>query len=208
MSSSLLLSTAMFQFLAAYMIIVITPGPIALATGSLAALHGFGRTIPLLAGIGVGKAALAALMALGAVHLAASVPMPMVRIAGAAVLGWMAWRIARAAPTTTTEQPRKLEAGLFAGGVLVGFLSPQTASFFAIAFSGLMLPIHDSGEALAIAAIATIFGVGWYGLVAVVLSRPLVRAAAIRRHRAICMVAGSLLAILALVSAMSAFSAN
>lgn len=208
MSSSLLLSEAMLQFLAAYMVIVITPGPIALTTGSLASLYGFGRTIPLLAGIGVGIAFLAALMAFGAVHLAASLSMPTVKVVGAVVLGWMGWRIARMAPPRMTEQPRNLQAGLFAGGVLIGFLSPQTASFFAVAFAGLMLPIQHPGEALAIAAIATVFGVGWYGLVAVLLSRPVVRVAAMRSHRSICRVAGAMLVILALVSALSAFSSD
>jgi cysteine/O-acetylserine efflux protein len=86
MIRSLFLSPAMFQFLLGYMVVVITPGPIALATGNLASLHGFGRTIPLLVGIGVGTATLAVLMALGAVHFAASFSVPAVKIIGAAVL--------------------------------------------------------------------------------------------------------------------------
>ncbi|RWM23947.1 MAG: threonine transporter [Mesorhizobium sp.] len=205
MSSSLLLSTAMLQFLAAYTVITITPGPIWLATGSLASLHGFGKTIPLLAGVGAGTAALAVLVALGAVHVAESLSMPAVKIAGATVLGWMALRIARTAPPAVGEAAHKRQTGLFAGGFLVSFLSPEAATFFAVAFIGLMLPIQNSSEVLMVAAVVAIFDIVWYGVLAIVLSRPVVRAAAMRRHRAICRVAGAVLAILALVSALSAF---
>lgn len=203
MSSSLILSTAMLQFLAAYTVIMITPGPIGLATGSLASLHGFGRTIPLVAGIGAGTAVLAVLVAFGAVHLSASLSVPAVKIAGAAVLGWMALRIARTAPPAIGEAPR--QAGLFAGGFLISILSPETATFFAVAFMGLMLPIRTSNEMLMVAAIVAIIDIGWYGFLAVALSRPLVRAAAVRHHRVICRAAGIVLAMLALVSAASAF---
>ncbi|MER8594669.1 LysE family transporter [Mesorhizobium sp. M1182] len=203
MSSSLILSTAMLQFLAAYTVIMITPGPIGLATGSLASLHGFGRTIPLVAGIGAGTAVLAVLVAFGAVHLSGWLSVPAVKIAGAAVLGWMALRIARTAPPAIGEAPR--QAGLFAGGFLISILSPETATFFAVAFMGLMLPIRTSNEMLMVAAIVAIIDIGWYGFLAVALSRPLVRAAAVRHHRAICRAAGIVLAMLALVSAASAF---
>ncbi|MER8544217.1 LysE family transporter [Mesorhizobium sp. M0768] len=203
MSSSLILSTAMLQFLAAYTVIMITPGPIGLATGSLASLHGFGRTIPLVAGIGAGTAVLAVLVAFGAVHLSGSLSVPAVKIAGAAVLGWMALRIARTAPPAIGEAPR--QAGLFAGGFLISILSPETATFFAVAFMGLMLPIRTSNEMLMVAAIVAIIDIGWYGFLAVALSRPLVRAAAVRHHRVICRAAGIVLAMLALVSAASAF---
>ncbi|MER8940718.1 LysE family transporter [Mesorhizobium sp. M0915] len=130
MSNSLLPSTAMLQFLAAYTVIMITPGPIGLATGSLASLHGFGRTIPLVAGIGAGTAVLAVLVAFGAVHLSGSLSVPAVKIAGAAVLGWMALRIARTAPPAAGDEPQRRQAGLFAGGFLISILSPETATFF------------------------------------------------------------------------------
>ncbi|WP_244441111.1 LysE family transporter [Mesorhizobium sp. STM 4661] len=185
--------------------ITITPGPIGLATGSLASLHGFGRTIPLLAGIGVGTAVLATLVAFGTIHLAQSLSMPAVKIAGATVLGGMALRIARTAPPATGEAPHKRQTELFAGGFLISFLSPEAATFFAVAFLGLMLPIQNSSEVLMVAAVVAIFDIGWYGFLAIVLSRPVVRAAAMRRHRAISRAAGAVLAILALVWALSAF---
>lgn len=207
MASSPLLSAAMLHFLAAYLLIVVTPGPIALATGSLASLQGFGRTVPLLLGIGAGTAFLAAAMGLGAVHLAGSFPVPVVKIVGAVVLALVALRIARAAPPShaAAGQSPRFQAGLFLGGFLLTVLSPQSASFFAVSFIGLTLPIRHLDEALSVAVVAAIIGAGWYGLVALTLSRQAIRAAVLRRHRAICRAAAAVLALMALSSALSAF---
>lgn len=190
------------------MVVVITPGPIALTTGSLASLHGFGRTAPLLIGVGIGTAVLATLMALGAMHLAGSLSIPVVKIVGAAVLGSIALQIARTAPPADAmvEDPRKLHGGLFMAGLLLSLLAPQTATFFAVSFMGLTLPIRDFGEALLVAVISGILGVGWYGLLALALSRSPVRELVRRSHRVICWAAAALLALMALYSALSAFS--
>ncbi|MER8381002.1 LysE family transporter [Mesorhizobium sp. M1399] len=162
MSNSLLPSTAMLQFLAAYTVIMITPGPIGLATGSLASLHGFGRTVPLVAGIGAGTAVLAVLVALGAVHLSGSLSVPAVKIAGAAVLGWMALRIARTAPPAVGDEPQRRQAGLFAGGFLISILSPETATFFAVTFMGLMLPIRNSNRSRPSSPSSTLAGTDFW----------------------------------------------
>lgn len=100
MSASTFLSMSMLQFIAAYVIMEVMPGPVTFATGGLACLRGFGRTLPLLAGIGAGRAALTALMAFGAVHLAATLSLPATRICGAVVLLGMAWRVTRTSPAT------------------------------------------------------------------------------------------------------------
>ncbi|WP_292442683.1 hypothetical protein [Mesorhizobium sp.] len=113
-------------------------------------------------------------------------------------------RIARIMPPAISEKPRTRRPGLFAGGFLISFLSPEAATFFAVTLMGLMLPILDSGEALMVAVEVAIFDIGWYRPVAVLLSRPAVRAVAMRRHGVI----EAVLAILALLSAPSAFSSN
>ncbi|WP_309083231.1 LysE family transporter [Chelativorans sp.] len=189
------------------MIVVVTPGHIALTTGSLASVQGFGRTIPLIAGIATGTAVLAAFVAIGAVHFAEVFSSSAAKVAGAAVLLWLAWRLATAAPPASEDvvQPRKLQAGLFAGGFLISFLAPQSASFFAVAFTGMMLPIREIDEALTVAVIAAVFGAGWYALVAAALSHPAARALAMRRYKPICRTASSLLAIMAVLSVLSAF---
>jgi len=146
MSASTFMSTSMLQFVAAYVVVVMVPGPVTFATGGLAVLQGFGKTLPLLAGIGVGRAALTALMAFGAVHLAAALSLPAGRICGAAVLCAMTWRMVRAAPPTTGDSSGRFGGGLFVEGVLIGFLSPQTAALYAVALVGLMLEAPELGK--------------------------------------------------------------
>lgn len=208
MSDSTLLSTSMLQFLVAYVAVLMTPGPISFATGSLASLHGFGRTAPLFAGVGMGTAILAALMAISAMHLAGWLSIPLVKIVGAAALGALALHIARMAPSfdAILEEPSKLQAGLFTAGLFLSLLAPQTASFFAISFMGLTLPIRDFVEAISVALISGMLGVGWYGLLALAVSRPSVREAARRSGRVIRWAAAALLALMSLYSAVSAFS--
>lgn len=176
-------------------------------TGGLASLQGFGKTLPLLAGIGIGRAALTALMAFGAVHLAATLSLPAARICGAAVLCAMAWRIACATPTTG-DSPKRFGGDLFVEGVLIGFLSPQTAAFFAVALIGLMLEAPALRDGLSVVAIAAIITVGWHAVVAALFSRPIVRAAALRHHRAICRTAATMLCFMALYSALPTVGAQ
>ena len=207
MSASSLLSISMLQFIAAYVVMVIIPGPVTFATGGLAVVHGFGRTLPLLAGIGIGRAALTALMAFGAVHLAAILSLPAARICGAAVLCAMAWRMARATPPGMDDSTTKLEEGLFVEGVLIGFLSPQTAGFYAVALVGLMSKVPEFVDGLALVVIATIITVGWHAVVTALFSHPIPRNAAFKHYRAICRTAATMLCSMAFYSALPAVGA-
>jgi threonine/homoserine/homoserine lactone efflux protein len=207
MSASQFLSAAMLQFVAAYTMIVVVPGPIALTTGGIAAFHGFKRTIPLLVGIGVGTATLTAAVAWGAAHLASALSLPAAQAAGAVVLIWLAWRLLRSAPSVATDaagsSPR-LQMELFAQGAAVAFLSPQTASLFAVAFMGLFLKIHGSSDVVVVAAVTTSMSVVWYTLIAILFSQSAVRLAAIRYHRIICRAAAAGLTLMALLSSLPA----
>lgn len=206
MSASTFLSMSVLQFVAAYMVVVAVPGPVAFATGGVAVLRGFGKTLPLLAGIGVGRGALTALMVFGAGHLAAVLSLPAARICGALVLCAMAWRMARATPLAI-DAAKKLEAGLFVEGVAIGFLSPQTAAFYAATLVGLTLKAPELVAGLSLVAIATAITVGWHGVVAVLFSRPVVRDAALRHYRAICRTAATMLCSMALYSALPSVGA-
>mgnify|MGYP002622325014 FL=1 len=186
MSASTFLSTSMLQFIIAYVVVVMVPGPVTFATGGLAVLRGFDGTLPLLAGIGMGRAALTALMAFGAVHLAAALTLPAARICGAAVLCAMALRMVRAVPPAPGFSSGRLEGDLFVEGVLIGFLSPQTAALYAVALVGLVLETQALGNGLLVVALATIITVAWHAVVAALFSHPIMRAAALRHHRAIC----------------------
>ncbi|HQZ11736.1 MAG TPA: LysE family transporter [Devosia sp.] len=204
MPASQLLSAAMLQFVAAYSIIVVVPGPIALTTGGIAALHGFRGAIPLLAGIAIGTAALTAAVAWGAAHLASMLSLPAAQLVGAAVLLWLAWHILHAAPSIDAIPSPRLLAERLVQGTIVAFLSPQTASLFAVSFMGFPLRIEGPADVIAVAAVTTTMSVVWYALIAVLLSRPAMRAAAVRYHRIICRAAAGGLSMLALSSAVSA----
>lgn len=207
MSASTFLSTSMLQFIAAYVVVVMVPGPVTFATGGLAVVQGFGKTLPLLVGIGVGRAALTALMAFGAVHLAATLSLPAARVCGAAVLCAMAWRMARASPRTIDDSSRRLEGNLFVEGAVIGFLSPQTAALYSVALVGLMLEAPELVDGLSVVAIATIITVGWHAVVAVLFSHPILRCTALRHHRAICRIAATTLCSMALYSTLPSVGA-
>ena len=180
-------------------------GPITFATGSLASLQGFRKTLPLLAGIGIGRVVLLGLMAFGAVRLAASLSLPVANICGALVLCAMALRMARIAPPTSESSSGTLVGKLFGEGMLIGFLSPPAASLIAVAFVGFMLAGEERVDWLPVTALATIVTVGWYVLVAAFFSRPMVRDAAVRRYRLIRAAAVVTLGAMALHSTLSAF---
>lgn len=97
MEPGLLLAFAGFAFVSS-----ITPGPnntMLLASGGN---YGFWRTVPHIAGIGLGCVAMVLLVGLGLGQILAAVPLlhAVLRDAGAAYLLWLAWKIGRAGPVT------------------------------------------------------------------------------------------------------------
>ncbi len=202
MSASTFLSMSALQLIAGYVVVVVVPGPVTFAIGGLAILRGFGKTLPLLVGIGAGRGVLTALMAFGAVHLAATLALPSARICGAAVLCGMAWHILRTTPPAMDGSSRKLEGGLFLKGVLIGFLSPQTAAFYAAAFVGFMREAPGLVAGLSVVVIAIIVTVSWHAIVAALLSHQIMRDAALKHHRAICRTAATMLCSMAFYSAL------
>lgn len=196
------LSAAMLQFMAAYILIVVVPGPIALTTGGHAALHGFRRTIPLLAGIAMGTAMLMGAIAWGAVHLVSVLSLPTLRAAVPLVLLWLAWRLLRSADRDASSGPPlpQLRLELLAQGAAIAFLAPQSASLFTIAFLG---AFREHGEIALLVAVTTFVSFGWYTLVAALFSKSTVRWAALRYRRLVCRIAATGLALLALRSVLA-----
>ncbi|SDG91950.1 MULTISPECIES: LysE family transporter [Hyphomicrobiales] len=113
----------------------------------------------------------------------------------------------RATPPAMGGTSRRLEGDLFVEGVLIGFLSPQTAAFYAVALVSLMLEAPGFINGLSVVAIATIITIGWHAVVAALFSHPIVRAAALWHYRAICRTAGIALCFMALLSALPTVSA-
>ena len=138
-----------------------------------------------------------------AVHLAAALTLPAARICGAAVLCAMALRMVRAVPPAPGFSSGRLEGDLFVEGVLIGFLSPQTAALYAVALVGLVLETQALGNGLLVVALATIITVAWHAVVAALFSHPIMRAAALRHHRAICWTSAITLCSMAFYSTLS-----
>jgi threonine/homoserine/homoserine lactone efflux protein len=133
-------------------------GATTLATAS-GARFGFRRSVPLMAGIAVGLASLAAAAAAGlaGILLAAPSLQLAMRLVGSAYLLWLAWKIGRSGPPTIkTELARPTS---FLGGACLLWLNPKgwamalgaAASFALLADSPLRLALL-LGTAFGIAA--------------------------------------------------------
>ena len=138
MAPDAILPLALFVLVA-----TVTPGgATALATAS-GAQFGFRRSVPLMAGIAVGLATLAAAAGAGLAGLLLAVPslQTVMRLAGSAYLLWLAWQVARSGPPKLGA-----EAGTptsFLGGACLLWLNPKgwamalgAAASFAMLASG------------------------------------------------------------------------
>ncbi len=110
----------------------ITPGGATTLATASGAQFGFRRSVPLLAGMAVGLASLAAAAAAGLAGLLLAAPslQTAMRLAGTAYLLWLAWKIARSGPPN-------LRAGIgqpasVLGGACLLWLNPKG---WAMAFS-------------------------------------------------------------------------
>ena len=104
-----------------------TPGPSNVLLAATGAQVGVLRGLPCLLGVGVGMAVMMFLVAfgLGSVILGHPVVLEAVRWCGAAVLGWLAWRIAtarRARPGAGTDGP----AIGFVGAAAFQWVNPKS----------------------------------------------------------------------------------
>ena len=142
MTPDTILPLALFVIVA-----TVTPGGATTLATVSGAQFGFRRSVPLMAGIAVGLATLAAAAGAGLAGLLLAVPslQTVMRLAGSAYLLWLAWRIARSGPPKLGA-----EAGVptsFLGGACLLWLNPKgwamalgaAASFAALASGPLQL---------------------------------------------------------------------
>ena len=137
----------------------ITPGGATTLATASGAQFGFRRSIPLMAGIAVGLASLAAVAAAGLAGLLLAAPslQTAMRLAGSAYLLWLAWKIARSGPPNM-----RTDVGVptsFLGGACLLWLNPKgwamalgAAASFAILASGPLQLALLLGAAFGIAA--------------------------------------------------------
>ena len=187
------------RFALGYLAVIAAPGPNMLAIATLAALRGFRGVLPLCAGLAAGAGVLAAslLLALGTLSDTARLEEPG-RVIGGALLLLIALRIARTPPPRLDAVTERRGAGVEAFGV--GFCTaacnPITAAYFAAQFLG---PLAEAGvqDAVLLMVPAQVLICGL--AVAAVFAQPGARRAAATHHRAVCLVSGLLLAVLAAV---------
>ena len=138
MAPDTILPLALFVLVA-----TVTPGGATTLATASGAQFGFRRSVPLMAGIAVGLATLAAGAGAGLAGLLLAVPslQTVMRLAGSAYLLWLAWQIARSGPPKLGA-----EAGVptsFLGGACLLWLNPKgwamalgAAASFAMLASG------------------------------------------------------------------------
>ncbi len=140
-------------------VVTVTPGGATTLATASGAQFGFRRSIPLMAGIAVGLASLAAAAAAGLAGVLLAVPAlaAAMKLAGTAYLLWLAWKIGRSGPPNLAKNLSTPTS--FVGGACLLWLNPKgwamalgaAASFSALA-SG---PLHLAallGSAFAVAA--------------------------------------------------------
>jgi threonine/homoserine/homoserine lactone efflux protein len=133
----------------------VTPGGATLLAAASGASFGLRRSLPLVAGVSAGLAALTALAGAGfgaLLHAAPALEVAM-RAAGSAYLLWLAWRIARSGPPALREEVAP--AGFLAGIVLL-WLNPK-AWTMALAASAAHAGVAPGPAALA-AVLGLVFG--------------------------------------------------
>ncbi|MBB5446853.1 MULTISPECIES: LysE family translocator [unclassified Paraburkholderia] len=117
--------TSILPLLLFVAVATVTPGGATTLATASGARFGFVRSIPLMLGIAMGLALLAAVAALGLGGLLLTLPslQTAVRTLGSAYLLWLAWRIARSGPPNASNGPVRPVS--LVNGFLLLWLNPK-----------------------------------------------------------------------------------
>jgi threonine/homoserine/homoserine lactone efflux protein len=149
--------TSTFPLLLFAAVATVTPGGATTLATASGARFGFVRSIPLMLGIAIGLASLAAVAALGLGGLMLAVPslQTAVKALGSAYLLWLAWRIASSGPPNAGDGPSRPVT--LVNGVLLLWLNPKGWAMTVGAAASFALLASNSNR-LAI-LLSTAFGV-------------------------------------------------
>jgi threonine/homoserine/homoserine lactone efflux protein len=148
-------------FLAAGLVLNLTPGPDMLYVAARGANEGRSAGVVSALGIGVGTLVHVTLVAGGLAALLAAVPVAhfVLRIAGAAYLVYLGVRALRGGPHTSRSQPAPAPLGaIFRQGVITNVLNPKVALFF-LAFLPQFVDPSRGNPALQVVALGLLFDV-------------------------------------------------
>lgn len=200
------LTAIYFVHLAAAM----SPGPAVLLAARTSLREGFGRGVWLAVGIGLGAViwAAAALFGLALVFKVAPALLTALKIAGAAYLLWLAYKMWRHAGDPMDQHmpdlPRTRSAPRLVWlGISTQLANPKPAVFFGTIFLTFIPPSAPGWAYAAILGIVMFNDTGWNVLVARIFSLDKTRAAYLNLKSVIERVFGGLLALLGLKLALT-----
>lgn len=145
-----------FELFAAYLVacFVIVPGPTATLIIANSLKHGSRAGLLNAAGTQAGLAIMIAIVGVGLSSVIAAMGhwFDWVRLAGAAYLIWLGWKMYRSAGETGegAAAARPPRGGFFLQGVLVALSSPKTLLFFGAFFPQFLDPARDYATQIAI----------------------------------------------------------
>jgi homoserine/homoserine lactone efflux protein len=150
-------------FLAACIVVMIVPGPSVTLIVANSLRHGRRAGLLNVAGGQLGLAIVAAVALMGLASLIAAMGawFAWVRLAGAAYLIWLGWKLLTASGDSADAAPRKPHGGFFVQGLAVALSNPKTLLFFGAFFPQFMDANRDftiqmlimGATAMAVAAI-------------------------------------------------------
>jgi homoserine/homoserine lactone efflux protein len=135
-------------FLAACIVVMIVPGPSVTLIVANSLRHGRRAGLLNVAGGQLGLAIVAAIALMGLASLIAAMGawFAWLRLAGAAYLIWLGWKMIRSTGSASAAAPvRAPRGGFLLQGVLVALSNPKTLVFFGAFFPQFIDPARDQG---------------------------------------------------------------
>jgi len=140
-------------FLVACLVIIIVPGPTVTLVIANSLRHGRRAGLLNVAGTQVGLAIMIGIVGIGLTSLIEAMGhwFDWLRLAGAAYLVWLGWKMIRSSGDGTVgEAPRPPPGGFVMQGAIVALSNPKTLLFFGAFFPQFIDPARDQGLQIAI----------------------------------------------------------
>ncbi|MGW0703845.1 LysE family translocator [Streptomyces sp. NPDC002867] len=161
----------------------------------------YGRTTGLFAAAGVAAGVLVhvtyTMLGVGLLIASSTELFTAIKIAGAAYLVYIGFRTFTARTEITVDLERRKEGltplGALRGGFLTNVLNPKTTLFVVSTFMQVVGPDTATWQQAGYGLFMSVAHLGWFGLVALFFSQPRLRAALLRRQRALNRAIGSVL---------------